>query len=361
MFAEYPLTQDDARQYYRYIGQIVTDVDTLPARGNLLRTIWDIVLRDVYMVIAPSTHDAHIPPNFFKVRYEAVKSAYDFPELKATLNEKIKNQNKEVTILEVFNNLQHCNDGQILKFSPSRYRFALRYLLNMISLLSGLAIPPYLLQSCKEIKLPEKLKKPLSVTFIVQTSGDSLQDNIISAKVMKELQDSLSTLYEGGNVRKYLKNVSFNLHVYGIPLALIDNIQIHNSAINSSWTISHSDNLSANEVLKNIINKTKLHVPLVEQQPKVPLYKQRLQRDKKAAEHKPLIFWLAHNVPINLESAILDDIDYLTSNHLIRFYPLGLSNNAMSGFRKLFPSIKPLRLEVTANLFSVIFDTISSL
>lgn len=361
MIPIFPLTKEEAIQYYSYIDQIITEVDTLPARGNLLRTIWDIVLRNVYMVITPPEQNLQIPSNFFKVRFEAVKAAYSYPELRETLCEKHGNKKKEISILDIFNNLQHCNDGKVLALSLSRYRFALRYLLNMISVLSGVEVPPYLLQSCKEIQLPKELKKPLSVTFIIQISGHSLQDNLVSAKVMNELQDALSTLYERSNVRKYLKNVTFNLYVYGTPSAVINDIQIQKTVISNYWSGSQEDNISINRVLKEIIDDSKKHVPQVDIQHKIPLYKQRLERERNTVEHKPLIFWLSHDAPSNIDSEIKNELEFLTSNHLIRIYPLGLSNKAMISFRKLLPKITPLRIEVTANLFSLLFDTISSL
>lgn len=351
---QYPIAAKKAQDFYSYIDLIITNVFDLTGRANMLRTIYDLTSREACNSLGFIADKS----SFFKDRYYFLLDNYEYKELRDTYKEYYK----EFSIFQVFNDIQHSNEGRPLQISSAKYRYLLRYVLNMIHVLSGVSIPRYLSYSARPIQLPKELKKPMTVCIVLPLTGETIKQTLQCSSIIRQLERDLQNLRGHNHHRERLKNVRFNLYTFSPSCINLNEIDYLDNQLSGQAKLHHNESpdsmlFSLNEAL----NEIKAHIDFSKVDNSPIEYLRDQNNEQNLPEYRPILMWFAHGLPVKEldESSHLQTLRELRELRLVNFYPMALTEQCENEFKEL--RFSPHKVDVIHNIFSGLFDNISEI
>ena len=332
-------SEKEAGRYYKSIVDSFQDGGSLEDKANRLRSIFDFVLRDAvnkkYNGYAPNEKSMG-----FQVLVDELYSGDD--------SGMKKRREKLHAVRNLFNNIQHhYQKGMTIEMSQvhlsnSDYNYCLQVITDLVEDLSGVPVPPQLLQARKELGR-KKMRHQLEIILLL------------------ELFDKLDNLDKGNFILQEINKMIKDKDEVGLDMLKI-HLVTYCPNMNYISPIEHYTDLKHNEFLSSFINP--VNDALSKGLDMLSLAVDNYLDPNGGKCDKPWFVWLCNSLKYDIDIVHIDKIQQYIDADVIGFYPIAIdSQETVVTFDKIIPRCGPKKMDykLSGNFFKSVLDTVQTM
>lgn len=332
-------SEKEASMYYKSIVESFQEGGTLEDKANRLRSIFDFVLRDA---VNKKFHGdaSNLKSMGFQVLVDELYSDDDVGMTEC--------REKLHAVRKLFNYLQHHYKQRMtiqmsrVHLSNSDYNYCLQVITDLIEDLSGMPIPPQLLQARKELE-HKKMKYQLEIVLLL------------------ELFDKLDNLDKGNYILQEIDKMIKDKDRIGLDMLKI-HLVTYCPNMNYISPIEHYTDLKQNEFLSSFINP--VNYALSKGLDMLSLTVDSYLDPNSGKCDKPWLVWLCNSLKYDIDKAHIAKIQQYIDSDVIGFYPIAIdSQETVVTFEKIMPRCGPkiIDYKLSGNFFKSILDTVQTM